>query len=851
MGGDITTTGGHQHHSGPHASAWGWGPPRSPLTKRGARDPTGAVCPSPMGRGGSAGPPVQTHPRGPQWDLVCASRWKVPLEQTTHLLGWTLGSVAAGLACDRFGRRPTFVVSLGLAVPLGLGVALAISFLMVLVARMLFGAALAGAFLSLYVARECTGRFWGAAGFWAAVGFWDPVGFWDAAGSWDAAACGALWDAGCCGVPRGHGTRAAPLVPPPGLEQCDPPHRLEVTMVAGFFWIAGELLLPGLAVLCRDWRVLQGAVTMILALLAACWWCPALLLESPRWLLATQQLERARKTLQALAESSGRGADEQGSLMAELETLAEGSPQPRYHAVCEIFSTRVIWKNSVILGFTAFIGSGIRHCFTRNLAPHLPRFSSYLALVGAEAVACLFLCLTAERFGRRAVLLLCAVLTGISSLLLLALTQYLLDLIVLTLSVVGITASHAVTMLSIFFASEVLPTVVRGAGLGLIVGASFVGKAAAPITAIPNSRGFFLHHLVFASFAILSVLSIMLLPESRGRGLPQSLQDGESQRRPPLFHRARTTCPCSPPTASPTTTPASSPPPSGRWAPGTAPWTPPRRRSRAPLPAAGRAGGGKHHAAGTPPAQGTPPSPRGPGRKAPGCERWWGWGLRAHPPRGRILPQEELCWESWGGGDAPGGAAAANKSALFLHGRLARPGSRQPPWLGFLLGRDLGGRLCGPPFPLAHCSHHQGSAGCGVPLLLLWVGGTWGCKAPAAGHLVRAQSLHFWAPRVRDPQTPRPPPAPLLPVEVSQAPEAGPPLAQVVVVLVLVRQAGDDGAERAGDGARALVVVDEGGVVGGHAGVAVGRLQPLRGQEWHQPCYGKGSRGGPSPVPPR
>lgn len=60
--------------------------------------------------------------------------------------------------------------------------------------------------------------------------------------------------------------------PPPGLELCDPPHRLGVTMVAGFFWIAGELLLPGLAVLCRDWRVLQGAVTMILALLAACWW---------------------------------------------------------------------------------------------------------------------------------------------------------------------------------------------------------------------------------------------------------------------------------------------------------------------------------------------------------------------------------------------------------------------------------------------------------------------------------------------------------------------------------------------------------------------------------------------------
>uniref|UniRef100_A0A8C3K3K9 Solute carrier family 22 member 31 n=1 Tax=Calidris pygmaea TaxID=425635 RepID=A0A8C3K3K9_9CHAR len=422
-------------------------------------------------------PPPPPPPHGPTapgpWDLVCTSRWKVPLEQTTHLLGWMLGSVAAGLACDRFGRRPAFVVSLVLAVPLSLGVALAVNFIMVLVTRLLFGAALAGAFLSLYVAR---------------------------------------------------------------LELCDPPHRLVVTMVAGFFWIAGELLLPGLAVLCRDWRVLQGAVTMILALIKGFPGCQALLLESPRWLLATWQLERARKTLQALAESSGPGSNE-GS--CHQESLLAG-----------IFSTRVIWKNGVILGFTAFIGSGIRHCFTRNLDPHLPHFfSSYFVLVGTEVAACLFVCLTAERFGRRAILLLCTVLTGISSLLLLALTQCkdgpgnprppcdLLDLIVLTLSVVGITASHAVTMLSIFFASEVLPTVIRGAGLGLIVGASFVGKAAAPITAIPNSRGFFLHHVVFASFAILAVLSIMLLPESQGRSLPQSLQDGESQRRPPLFHR--------------------------------------------------------------------------------------------------------------------------------------------------------------------------------------------------------------------------------------------------------------------------------------------------------------------------
>ncbi|XP_067392806.1 putative solute carrier family 22 member 31 [Emydura macquarii macquarii] len=416
-----------------------------------------------------------------QWDLVCADRWKVPFEQTTYLLGWLSGSIVLGLACDRLGRRATFVFSLVLAVPLGIGVALALDYVMLLLLRLLFGAALAGTFLSLYVAR---------------------------------------------------------------LELCDPPHRLMVVMVAGFFWVAGELLLPGLAVLCGQWRLLQGALTLTLALLAICWGCPSLFPESPRWLLATRQLEKGRRGLRALAEGNGVSLEDefysQEHLLAELECLSEGAPLPRYHTLCEVFSTRVIWKNSLILSFTAFIGSGIRHCFTRNLAPYPPEFYfSYFLPAALEAAACLFLCLTVNAFGRRPILLLCTILTGISSLLLLALTQYLLDWIILTLSVLGIAFSQAVTMLSLFFAGEVLPTVVRGAGLGLVMAASLVGRAAGPIMAIHNNRGFFLHHVVFASFAILSVLSIMLLPESRGKSLPESLQDGESRRRPPLFRASR------------------------------------------------------------------------------------------------------------------------------------------------------------------------------------------------------------------------------------------------------------------------------------------------------------------------
>lgn len=68
-----------------------------------------------------------------------------------------------------------------------------------------------------------------------------------------------------------------------------------------------------------------------------------------------------------------------------------------------------------------------------------------------------------------------------------------------------------------------------------MLAAGCVGMAASSLMELQNNGGYFLHHVIFASFAVLSVLSIMLLPESKRKPLPDSLKDGESQRRPPLF----------------------------------------------------------------------------------------------------------------------------------------------------------------------------------------------------------------------------------------------------------------------------------------------------------------------------
>ncbi|CAD7689273.1 unnamed protein product [Nyctereutes procyonoides] len=332
----------------------------------------------------------------------------------------------------------------------------------------------------------------------------------------------------------------------PGLELCDPPNRLVFSAAAGLFLV--------LALLAQDWRLLQGLSALVTGLLLLFWGFPALFPESLCWLLATGQPARARRILWHLAEAEGEdpedSPEEESSLATELDMLGAGSPQ--------------------------LICGGIRASFLHSLTPRDPAFyQPYFLGAGLEAVAILLLLLMGDRWGRRPVLLLGTLVMGLASLLLLAGTQYLPGWTVVSLSVLGLLASQAMSALSSLLAAEVLPTVIspqpcspvpghpwqaphgtlshKGAGLGLVLGAGFLGQAAAPLADLHGRRGFFLHHVVFVSFAVLALLCILLLPESRGHPLPASLQDAD---RLSLLHGGTpagppwTTCHCCQPPAS-------------------------------------------------------------------------------------------------------------------------------------------------------------------------------------------------------------------------------------------------------------------------------------------------------------
>lgn len=59
---------------------------------------------------------------------------------------------------------------------------------------------------------------------------------------------------------------------PAGLELCDLPHRLTVATVAVWFAVGAESLLPGVALACHSWQLLQASSTLPLVLLLPYWW---------------------------------------------------------------------------------------------------------------------------------------------------------------------------------------------------------------------------------------------------------------------------------------------------------------------------------------------------------------------------------------------------------------------------------------------------------------------------------------------------------------------------------------------------------------------------------------------------
>ncbi|XP_036453135.1 solute carrier family 22 member 23 isoform X1 [Colossoma macropomum] len=424
-----------------------------------------------------------------KWNLVCTSEWKVHIAKFSLLVGTIFGYLVLGVLADWFGRHLVLIISVFFTLVFGMTVAFSVDVTMFSTLRFFEGFFLAGITLSLYVLR---------------------------------------------------------------IELCLPGWRFSMTMVANFLMLAGQLLMPGLAALCRDWQVLQAVIICpLLLMLTYIWLFP----ESLRWLLATQQYCRAKRIVEHIAKTN-RAQLDSDELLTELHKALP--KKPKKTCIVKVVGTRTLWKNVVVLCVNSLTGYGIHHCFARSMMDPDGKeitmfhnfYADYYTMGGIAVASCMALCPAVGLMGRRGGLLMFMIITALASLLQLGLLnllgKYSAQLQIeesdtlkskfsVAFSIIGMFSSHAVSNLSIFFCAEITPTVIRGGGLGLVLASAGFGMLTAPIMELHNQKGYFLHHVIFACCTLICIICILLLPETRYQPLPETLADGESYTRQPLL----------------------------------------------------------------------------------------------------------------------------------------------------------------------------------------------------------------------------------------------------------------------------------------------------------------------------
>uniref|UniRef100_A0A665VPI2 Solute carrier family 22 member 23 n=1 Tax=Echeneis naucrates TaxID=173247 RepID=A0A665VPI2_ECHNA len=423
-----------------------------------------------------------------KWSLVCDSAWKVHIAKFSLLVGSIFGYLVFGILADWFGRHPVLIISVLFMLVFGLTVAFSVNVPMFSTLRFFEGFCLAGITLSLYVLR---------------------------------------------------------------IELCLPGWRFSMTMVANFVVLGGQLLMPGVAYLCRDWQVLQAVIICpLLLMLSYIWIFP----ESLRWLLATQQYCRSKWIMGHIAQKNRVNMElDTDNILTELQQALQ--KKPKKTCIVKMVGTRNLWKNIVVLCVNSLTGYGIHHCFARSMMdPEAQEttmfhnfYADYYTMAGIAVASCMALCPAVGLMGRRGGLLMFMIITALASLLQLGLLnllgKYSYHLNIGTLnknfsiafSIIGMFSSHAVSNLSIFFCAEITPTVIRGGGLGLVLASAGFGMLTAPIMELHNQKGYFLHHIIFACCTLICIICILLLPETRYQPLPETLADGETYTRQPFL----------------------------------------------------------------------------------------------------------------------------------------------------------------------------------------------------------------------------------------------------------------------------------------------------------------------------
>ncbi|XP_028174631.1 carcinine transporter-like, partial [Ostrinia furnacalis] len=313
------------------------------------------------------------------------------------------------------------------------------------------------------------------------------------------------------------------------IELVGPRCRTLCTILSNIAYSLGLIMLAGVVYLIRDWRHLALATTLpFVCFFLYLWPMP----ESPRWLLARGQFEKAEAILKNMARINGKSLP--ANYMVHLRRKYESDKlkqdiereKSRKYGILDLFRTPNLRKKTIIITFIWFTNTSV-YVGLSYYAPVLggDEFLNFFLAGVVELPTYLFLWPSMERLGRRWTLCMSMVVGGVA-----CLTTFLVQhetyvtLALYCVGKMGISSSFVVLPL---MASELYPTVVRGLGMSLSSVLGMLGPIFIPLVNYLGSDIMVLPLIIMGALLVAGGIASLLLPETLNQHLPQTLEDGE------------------------------------------------------------------------------------------------------------------------------------------------------------------------------------------------------------------------------------------------------------------------------------------------------------------------------------